>query len=160
MYCGHLAHSQTVGKMPTVRTMPEYRSNSVADTERIASELARTLKGGECIALHGDLGAGKTQFTRGIVKALGGDGHRVSSPTYVLLQVYPTPTLTVYHLDAYRVHGADDFEQIGFEELLDQGGVVIVEWASRVAELIPKTRIDVSIESIDESARRIIVSRS
>ena len=135
----------------------EYPSHSVADTERIAGDLARTLKGGECITLHGDLGAGKTQFTRGLVKALGGDGHAVSSPTYVLLHVYKTPTLTVYHLDAYRVHGADDFEQIGFDELLDQGGVVIVEWASRVAELIPQVHIDVKIESLSETERRITV---
>ncbi len=138
--------------------MPEYLSRSVADTERIAGELARTLKGGECIALHGDLGAGKTQFARGLVRGLGGDARGVSSPTYVLLHVYETPSLTVYHLDAYRVHGADDFEQIGFEELLDQGGVVIVEWASRVSELIPNVHIDVTIESLSETERKITVS--
>ena len=134
--------------------MPE-RSHSVADTERIAGELARTLKGGECIALHGDLGAGKTQFTRGLVRALGGDPREVSSPTYVLLHVYKTASLTVYHLDAYRVHGSEDFEQIGFEELLDQGGVVVVEWASRVSELIPRVHIDVTLEATDETSRLI-----
>src|SRR5205814_621560 len=79
-------------------------SHSVADTERIAAELARTLRGGEVIALHGELGAGKTQFTRGIVRALGGDAHAVNSPTFVLLNVYDTPSLRVFHLDAYRVH--------------------------------------------------------
>jgi tRNA threonylcarbamoyladenosine biosynthesis protein TsaE len=134
-------------------------SKSVADTERIAAELARTLKGGECIALHGDLGAGKTQFTRGLVTALGGDPREVASPTYVLLHVYKTASLTVYHLDAYRVHGAEDFEQIGFEELLDQGGIVVVEWASRVSELIPRVHIDVTIEATDETSRTIRVER-
>lgn len=135
------------------------QSHSVADTERIAGELARTLKGGECIALHGDLGAGKTQFTRGLVRALGGDAREVASPTYVLLHVYKTASLTVYHLDAYRVHGAEDFEQIGFEELLDQGGVVVVEWASRVSELIPRVHIDVTIEATDENVRLIEISK-
>lgn len=136
-----------------------HHSHSVADTERIAGDLARTLQGGECIALHGDLGAGKTQFTRGLVTALGGDAREVSSPTYVLLHVYKTASLTVYHLDAYRVHGADDFAQIGFEELLDQGGVVVVEWASRVRELIPRVHIDVTIEATDQTERAISILR-
>jgi tRNA threonylcarbamoyladenosine biosynthesis protein TsaE len=139
--------------------MMTHPSHSVADTERIAADLARTLSGGECIALHGDLGAGKTQFTRGLVRALGGDAREVSSPTYVLLHVYKTASLTVYHLDAYRVHGAEDFEQIGFEELLDQGGIVVVEWASRVSELIPRVHIDVMIEATDENARLIKIKK-
>ena len=133
-------------------------SYNVEDTERIAGDLARTLRGGECIALHGDLGAGKTQFTRGLVKALGGDGRAVASPTFVLLHVYPTKSLTVYHLDAYRVHGIEDFEQIGFEELLDQGGVVVVEWASRVSEILPKAHVDVTIEATEENERVIRVT--
>lgn len=132
-------------------------SADVSETEQVAARLARGLQGGECLALHGDLGAGKTQFTRGLVRALGGDAQAVSSPTYVLLNIYPTAQMTVYHLDAYRVGGADDFEQIGFEELLGQGGVVVVEWASRVEELIPSTRIDVWIQATGESQRRITV---
>src|SRR3954470_23036947 len=103
--------------MPTVT---EFVSHSVHATEQIAADLARTLTGGEVIALHGDLGAGKTQFTRGLVIALGGDSHAVSSPTFVLLNVYHTERLKVFHLDAYRVHGADDFDAIGFGELLEQ----------------------------------------
>ncbi len=134
-----------------------YHSHNVDDTERIAGDLARTLRGGECIALNGDLGAGKTQFTRGLVKALGGDGRSVASPTFVLLHVYPTATLAVYHLDAYRVHGIEEFEQIGFEELLDQGGVVVVEWPSRVAELIPRVHIDVTLEATSENDRTITI---
>src|SRR5437762_1844653 len=78
-----------------------HTSNSVAQTEAVAGELARTLRGGEVIALYGELGAGKTQFTRGIVRALGGDARMVSSPTFVLLNVYDTPALKVFHLDAY-----------------------------------------------------------
>lgn len=116
-------------------------SQSVAETEAIAADLARTLRGGECIALNGDLGAGKTQFVRGLIQGLGGEGHAVSSPTFVLLNVYETPRLRVFHLDAYRVRGADDFDAIGFPELLEQGGVVVVEWADRVAALLPPTLI-------------------
>ena len=134
-----------------------HESNSVEETEAIAADLAATFAGGECIALHGDLGAGKTQFVRGLVRGLGGNTRSVSSPTFMLLNIYDTGRLTVYHLDAYRVHGSEDFESIGFLELLEQGGVVVVEWASRVGELIPARHIVVTIESLDETRRRIEV---
>jgi tRNA threonylcarbamoyladenosine biosynthesis protein TsaE len=137
-----------------------FSSNSVAETEAIAAELAQSLQGGECIALHGDLGAGKTQFVRGLVRGLGSNPRAVSSPTFVLLNVYAGGRLTVYHLDAYRVAGADDFEAIGFSELLDQpSGVVVVEWAERVRSLLPPKCIDVRIEPIGEGRRHIEIDR-
>jgi tRNA threonylcarbamoyladenosine biosynthesis protein TsaE len=127
----------------------------VKETEAIAADVARTLKGGECIALDGELGAGKTQFVRGLVTALGGDPHSVSSPTYVLLNIYDRGRLKVFHLDAYRVGGSDDFEAIGFAELLEQRGVVVVEWAERVRELLPQKLIRIKIEAVGENKRRI-----
>jgi tRNA threonylcarbamoyladenosine biosynthesis protein TsaE len=130
-------------------------SHSVEQTEAIAAEFAATLRGGECIALHGDLGAGKTQFVRGLLRGLGGEVRSVSSPTYLLLNVYDTGRLTLYHLDAYRVGGADDFEAIGFGELLEQRGVVVVEWASRVVDLLPADHIAVKIEPVGLTDRRI-----
>ena len=136
----------------------QFHSNSVADTEHIASEFARSLSPGTCVALHGDLGAGKTQFVRGLVIALGGDGRQVSSPTYVLLHIYATPAMPVYHLDAYRVFGPDDFEQIGFQELLEQNAIVIVEWPSRVIPLLPRHTIDVTIETTGETTRQITIA--
>jgi tRNA threonylcarbamoyladenosine biosynthesis protein TsaE len=143
------------------RTSTEHVSDSVAQTEAIAAGLAQALGGGECVALHGDLGAGKTQFVRGLVRGLGGSPRAVSSPTFVLLNVYEGGRLTVYHLDAYRVGGADDFEAIGFPELLEQpGAVVVVEWADRVSELLPAGRlIDVHIEPVAEGRRRIRIER-
>jgi tRNA threonylcarbamoyladenosine biosynthesis protein TsaE len=130
-------------------------SNSVAETERIAADLALTLRGGECIALDGELGAGKTQFVRGLVIGLGGEGRAVSSPTFVLLNVYDTPRMKVFHLDAYRVAGADDFESIGFTELLEQGGVVVIEWASRVKALLPRDCIEISMQHKGDNTREI-----
>jgi tRNA threonylcarbamoyladenosine biosynthesis protein TsaE len=135
-----------------------HESNSVAQTEAVAASLAQTLRGGECLALHGDLGAGKTQFVRGLVRGLGGSPRAVSSPTFVLLNVYEGRRLAVFHLDAYRVHGPDDFEAIGFTELLEQGGVVVVEWADRVTELLPPNCLHVRIEPIGEGRRRIEMS--
>jgi tRNA threonylcarbamoyladenosine biosynthesis protein TsaE len=136
------------------------QSHSVHQTEKIAAQLARTLKGAECVALYGELGAGKTQFVRGLVEGLGGNGHAVSSPTFVLLNVYDRGRLKVFHLDAYRVSGAEDFEAIGFSELIEQGGVVVVEWAQRVEPLLPDARINVHIETTGTSARTIQIART
>jgi tRNA threonylcarbamoyladenosine biosynthesis protein TsaE len=130
-------------------------SSSVARTEQIAAELARSFQGGECVALHGDLGAGKTQFVRGLLIGLGGEPRSVSSPTFVLLNIYDTGRLPLYHLDAYRVAGDEDFEGIGFSELLEQGGVVVVEWASRIAGLLPPRRIEVTLTPLSPKRRRI-----
>ena len=134
-------------------------SHSVADTESIAGELALQLSPGACVALYGDLGAGKTQFVRGLVRALGGNPRAVSSPTYVLLNIYPTPKLTVYHLDAYRIHGPEDFDAIGFPELLEQGGVVVIEWPARVESLLPPTRVNVSLIPTSSRTRKIAITQ-
>lgn len=129
------------------------------ETERLAAAFAGNLRGGECIALCGELGAGKTCFVRGLVRGLDADPGMVSSPTYVLLNIYPTPRFTVFHLDAYRVQGPEDFEAIGFSELLEQGGIVVVEWAQRVERLLPKAHIEIQIDHDGELRRRIAIGR-
>jgi len=134
-------------------------SDSPEQTQTLAAALAQTLRGGEVIALDGELGAGKTQFVRGLLKGLGGNPRTVSSPTFVLLNVYDSGRLPLFHLDAYRVSGSDDFESIGFNELIEQGGVVVVEWASRVIDLLPQKRIDVQIQAIGPTVRSIQVNR-
>ena len=135
----------------------EHVSRSVADTERIAADLARTLTPNTTLAVHGDLGAGKTQFVRGLLVGLGGNPRTVSSPTYVLLNIYDTGHLPLFHLDAYRVAGPEDFDAIGFTELLEQGGVVVVEWADRVTDLLPPDTIHIRIEPTDPTTRRITI---
>ncbi len=142
----------------------QHLSSSVAETEALAAKLACGLSGGVCVALYGDLGAGKTQFVRGLVRGFGGDARVVSSPTFVLLNVYDASKdspqrLTVYHLDAYRVNGPGDFEGIGFAELLEEGGIVVVEWADRVETLLPRDRIEVRIEPVDQETRRIQITQ-
>ncbi|HMO25929.1 MAG TPA: tRNA (adenosine(37)-N6)-threonylcarbamoyltransferase complex ATPase subunit type 1 TsaE [Tepidisphaeraceae bacterium] len=134
-------------------------SRSPDDTRALARELARTLDAGDVLALHGDLGAGKTQFVRGIVEGLGGSAAPVSSPTFVLLNIYPTPTLTVYHLDAYRALGEDDFDAIGFDELLEQNGIVAVEWAERIASRLPGHTVHIRLTPLDEQTRQITIDR-
>lgn len=117
--------------------MPVYVTHNEAETDALAGRVARAMPPGTVLALHGPMGAGKTRFVRGLVSALGGDARAVSSPTFVLLHLYPTPGGTLHHLDAYRVRSEADFESIGFEELLDQPGWVCVEWPERVAGLLP-----------------------
>ena len=92
------------------------------------------------------------------MRGLGGAERSVSSPTFVLLNVYDTGRLKVFHLDAYRVSGAEDFEAIGFAKLLEQGGVVAVEWPQRVADLLPANHISVAIKPTGKTGRSIEIS--
>lgn len=144
---GVAAHDGGVAETTVIEVADE------AGTDAVAARVAARLRPGDVIALEGPMGAGKTRFVRGLVRALGGEPRRVSSPTFVLLNVYPpgggeSSGLTVYHLDAYRVHSEADLEAIGFEELLGEGGVVVVEWPSRVPGLIPAGAIRIEIEPI------------
>lgn len=143
--------------MPTL-TLDATDLDATAD---VARRLAAMVSPGACVTLEGQLGAGKTTLVRHLVEALGGDPRDVSSPTYVLLHAYATPRLTVYHLDAYRVAGAEDLEAIGFAELLEQpAAVTIVEWASRVGDALPtQNRIDVRIEATGVDSRRFEIER-
>ncbi len=145
-------------------------SSSGASMEIIAASLEETLAlgrrlgslahAGLCIALEGMLGTGKTQLVRGI--ALGAqvaDIGLVNSPSYVLLNVYQAApdnpeSKTVYHLDAYRVKDSNAFAAVGLPELLEMEGIVAIEWASRVADLLPDDYLLIRGESLDESTRR------
>jgi tRNA threonylcarbamoyladenosine biosynthesis protein TsaE len=137
-----------------------HESHSVEQTESIAANFARHLPPSTTLALHGNLGAGKTQFVRGLLIGLGGNPRTVSSPTYVLLNIYHTGRLPLYHLDAYRITTPEDFESVGFTELLDQGGIVAVEWPSKIKDLLPKNTIQIHFETIDETTRRITIEDS
>ena len=112
-----------------------------AATLEAGRRLARMVRAGDLLALTGCLGAGKTMLVKGIVAGLGLDEPGVvTSPTFVLVNEYAA-RLDVYHLDAYRLSGPDGLEQLGFDEMCEDGGVVIVEWADRVAEAIPPSAI-------------------
>ena len=134
------------------------RTNSVKATVELAAGLAARMRPGDVVALEGELGAGKTQFVRGLVQGLGGDGRLVTSPTFVLLNIYDTPRIRVYHLDAYRIGGEDDLEAIGFSELLEQGGLVVIEWWQRVAGLLPRHKWLVQIATVPPRVRDIQIS--
>ena len=121
----------------------EYLSHSVAETEQLGQALAGRLRPGSVVAYRGDLGAGKTAFTRGLARGLGYQG-RVTSPTFTIVQEYDGP-IPLFHFDMYRLPDADALFDIGWEDYLERGGICAVEWSERVAEALPPETVLVSI---------------
>ena len=134
-------------------------TNSPDETEAFASRLARALPIGSVLGLEGELGAGKTCFTRGFVAALAGaDETHVSSPTFALLNIYRTAP-PVYHFDLYRLVDFDDLESAGFWDVIERAdGLTVIEWCGRIAEAKEACRQVVSIEALGETRRRLSVA--
>ena len=133
----------------------EFITNSPAETERIGAFLAEKLQPGTVIAYRGDLGAGKTAFTRGIAKGLG-CRDCVTSPTYTIVNEYLSGRMPLFHFDMYRLASADDLWDIGWEDYLDRGGVCAVEWSENVEEALERFVL-VNIEKIGDESRRITI---
>jgi tRNA threonylcarbamoyladenosine biosynthesis protein TsaE len=147
----------------TGETTRHLHSNSPATTRSLGERLGACLRGGQVIALQGDLGAGKTTLTQGIAAGLG-ITDPVTSPTFTLINEYGSPSgLTLIHVDGYRLGGsrrsaAAEAEMLGIEEILQQEHVVVViEWAERMAALLPDARLTIKLSHVDgnPSARRI-----
>ena len=136
----------------------EFLSNSPAQTESFAAELAQRLKPGTVIAYRGDLGAGKTAFTRGFARGLG-VGESVTSPTYTIVNEYLSGKMPLFHFDMYRLHSSDDLFDIGWEDYLERGGICAVEWSENVPEAM-ENAIVITIEKTGEETRRITVEGS
>ena len=133
----------------------EYITNSPEETEKIGAALAQTLEPGAVIAYRGDLGAGKTAFTRGLARGLGYTDS-VTSPTYTIVNEYLGGRLPLFHFDMYRLRSADDLWDIGWEDYLDRGGVCAVEWSENVEEAM-EGAITVSIAKLDDTRRSITI---
>ncbi|MCL2350461.1 MAG: tRNA (adenosine(37)-N6)-threonylcarbamoyltransferase complex ATPase subunit type 1 TsaE [Defluviitaleaceae bacterium] len=134
-----------------------FESYSQKDTEDFAAKLARDAKPGSVYALMGDLGAGKTAFGRGFARGLGVTA-RVSSPTFAIVNEYDGSFLPFYHFDVYRIERPEDMEDTGYEEYFYGCGVVLVEWADLIEELLPAGAVRISLERDDahgEDYRRI-----
>ncbi len=138
----------------------EVKTTSPSQTAKIANSFAKKLKGGDVVALYGDLGAGKTVFVQGLARSLG-IKKRVLSPTFVFVRSYPIGNhLTFHHLDLYRGEKITDFQSLGLEEIFSKNAIVVIEWAEKIKGYLPKKRYDVEIEKIDEKTRKIIVTRN
>lgn len=140
--------------------MEIYESNSYEDTIKIATKIADSFKGGEFIAMYGDLGAGKTAFVQGIAKALGISDH-VTSPTFTIVNEY-YGRLPLYHFDVYRISDPDEMYEIGYDEYIDGDGVCMVEWAELIEDLFPPEYTKITILKDTEKNfdyRKIIVEK-
>jgi len=134
--------------------MTEYISHSLEDTERIANEIASTLKGNEVIAYLGGLGAGKTTFTRGVAAAFGFE-NGVHSPTFAIVNEYHGGKVPIYHFDMYRVMDEDDLYSTGFYDYIGKG-LIIIEWSENILEYLPEDAIFIEISYGENENTRII----
>ena len=141
----------------TAETVFEFHTNSESDTDALGTTLASALEAGLVIGLIGPLGAGKTRLVRATATALGADPTSVSSPTFVLIQEYDS-RIPVYHFDTYRLRDVSAFADLGVEEYFGGDGVCFVEWADRVASVLPRDRLQIEIAVVGPSARRLRVT--
>jgi tRNA threonylcarbamoyladenosine biosynthesis protein TsaE len=132
-------------------------SHSSLHTERLGERLAAHAQPGDVVALWGELGAGKTVLARGVAIGLGIDEEAVTSPTFLILHEHFGGRLPLYHLDLYRLEQAQ-LGSTGWEEALDAGGVTLIEWPDRAGDLLPADRVDVRLEHVAETKRRVTVT--
>lgn len=137
----------------TDRTL-DFTSSSAAQTERLGVRLGELLRPGDLLCLSGELGAGKTLLARGIGRGWGA-GARVTSPTFVLVNQYPRlrDGVVLYHIDCYRLERPIDIETVGFEDIFDSGGAVMIEWPERIESILPADRLWIAM-SYDSPTRR------
>jgi tRNA threonylcarbamoyladenosine biosynthesis protein TsaE len=130
-------------------------THSEVETWDVAKRFAATLNPGDVVCLEGDLGAGKTTFTQGLCAALGAK-RTVTSPTFCIVSEHPSDAFLVVHMDLYRLHDEDDVLQVGWEDYLAQGAVLVVEWSDRAGSLIPADAKHVSFTYGADGLSRVI----
>lgn len=134
--------------------MATFTSNSPAETEAFGRQLAKDADAGSVFALTGDLGAGKTQFVKGLVAGLESDAV-VTSPTFTIVHEYPGGRLPIYHFDFFRLEDRQRMSQLGLDDYLFGDGVCVIEWADRFQDLIPAQARWIAFEMKSENARAI-----
>ena len=134
----------------------EYKitSNNVNDTIEFAQNIESEKFPNMIICLNGDLGSGKTMFTKGFANALG-IKETITSPTFTIIKEYEDGEMPLYHMDVYRLDG--EYDGIGIEEYYKKNGVVIIEWANTVKDILPKERLDIKFSVIDENKRILTI---
>ncbi len=138
----------------------KYITNSYEETEKAAADFAASLKGGEVVAMYGDLGAGKTAFVRGMARAMGITSH-ITSPTFNIVNEYEGE-LPLYHFDVYRISDPEEMYEIGYEDYIQAGGVCVIEWAELIEDILPDSYIRIDIAKDAEKGgdyREISVQR-
>ncbi|MBR5478866.1 MAG: tRNA (adenosine(37)-N6)-threonylcarbamoyltransferase complex ATPase subunit type 1 TsaE [Clostridia bacterium] len=135
----------------------ELTAQNECETEKIGEDFAKSLKAGDIVAMYGGMGMGKTAFTRGIARGLG-ISDRVTSPTYAIVNEY-YGNLSLFHFDLFRLSGADELFDIGFDDYLTRGGTCVIEWFENAeGAYSPDYEVHIS-QGIDESERKIIIKK-
>lgn len=135
--------------------MEIFNSKSIAETESIAAVIAKRLEKGGFLALYGGMGAGKTAFVRGLVKALCPEClELVHSPTFAIVNEYRGNEVNIFHFDLYRLTDEDDLYSTGFYDYIEQGGITITEWTELFEDSIPENALKLKIENIGDNERR------
>ncbi|MCX5657174.1 MAG: tRNA (adenosine(37)-N6)-threonylcarbamoyltransferase complex ATPase subunit type 1 TsaE [Candidatus Omnitrophica bacterium] len=126
------------------------------ETFKLGKLLGAELKGGEVVALIGELGSGKTVFTKGIARGIGiKDAEKlVNSPSFMLIKEYPAK-INLFHFDLYRLDSVRQIEQLGWEDYLGENGVLVIEWADKMGSLLPENSLFIELEVMDENKRKI-----
>ena len=138
-------------------TKIEIISESAEQTWEIARFIGGKLRKGDVLALSGELGSGKTCFTGGLARGLGVDEkYQITSPTFTLINEYPG-RCKLYHFDVYRLNSYTEFEDLGYEEYFSGKGIVVIEWAEKIVQVLPANTIFISFGYIDENTRKIII---
>ena len=135
------------------------QTSSEAETKELGRALGSNLRQGDILALTGDLGAGKTHFTMGVAKSLQITDY-ITSPTFTIVNEYRNGRLPLFHFDAYRLGDSEELMEIGFEEYMTAGGVILIEWADIVAEILPAETLWIQIQRqdmVDMNSRRIVL---
>ena len=141
--------------------MKTFVINNIKQTKKLAQSFAKLLVGGEVILLNGDLGAGKTTFTKFVLQALGVKDN-ITSPTFTLMREYKTKRFNIYHFDMYRLSDANEATALGFEEYLyseDKSSIVFVEWAENIKDILKGNFIKINIKLIDDNKRKFEIDR-
>ena len=138
---------------PYKSTVNTYTSNSELETAAIAATLAPRLKAPCLICLNGDLGMGKSVFARALIRTLSNaPALDVPSPTYTLVQNYDTASGSIYHYDLYRLQNSNELHELGWDDAL-YDGIVLVEWSARASDVLPAARIDIIITAAQNDAQ-------
>jgi tRNA threonylcarbamoyladenosine biosynthesis protein TsaE len=139
--------------------MKTIESKTEKDTLNLGETMGKLISQGLSIALKGDLGAGKTTFVKGLAKGLGvSEAYYITSPTFTIINEYPAfPPFTLYHLDLYRLSSADELEYIGFDDLIDDNHIIVVEWPQILKDISYKFDIDIHFEFDEHYNRHISV---
>jgi tRNA threonylcarbamoyladenosine biosynthesis protein TsaE len=136
-------------------------TDNFASTQKLGQEFAESLNGGSVIALHGNLGSGKTTFVQGLAKGLGIEKN-IISPTFIIMRTYDVDIKNVkkfYHVDLYRIESEHDVEGLGLLELInDPENIIVIEWPDKIEHLLPEKRIDIYFEYLQDDKRKVSIA--